>query len=268
MLQNKSFKLLRAGVSIFLLSTPASSENFYAQKPRGFMWYTNEPLNKKADTEIPPGDSAHKTKPVSKEEAARQRNDALKQKLNGAIQVVLDNPTLDNAIAAQRMQKLVMDRSTDVSKAWVLAALLDAGLVNPDMNPNVLHQEVAQKDQTNQTLMIFKEMAKEWGLFFYVMDRCVYCKKFVPIVKDIQDEIGFQVLAISADGKNYGPFEGRKDTGLFDRLNPEGLAPVLYLVHQDGKRIYPVARGLTDAGKIKRNILLIKKMDSQRGKRR
>jgi hypothetical protein len=45
-------------------------------------------------------------------------------------------------------------------------------------------------------------------------------------------------------------------------LNPEGFAPVLFLVHKDGKRIYPVARWLTDLDTIKRNIMMIKDLDN------
>ena len=262
MLQDKSFRLLMVCMSLVSIST-CKAQDFYTQKPRGFLWYTDEPRKEKAprDTSLTPVQK----KALSREEVARQRNEALKQKLDGSIQVVLDNPTIDNAIRAQRMQKLVMDRSTEFSKVWRLAALVDAGLIKPEMNPNVLHQEISKKDKRNQDLMALKKMTQEWGLFLYVMDHCKYCMKFAPIVKEIQDETGFQVLAISQEGKNYGPLIGRKDTGILDHLNPEGFAPVLYLVHRDGKRIYPVARGLTDSGKVKENILLIKNMDSQRG---
>ena len=87
---------------------------------------------------------------------------------------------------------------------------------------------------------------------------CPYCERFVPIVKEIGDDYGFQVLAVSENGENYGPFKGVKDTGILHNLNEEGVVPLLFLVHKDGKRIYPIARGITDADKIAENILSIK----------
>lgn len=230
------------------------------ESPGGFLWY-QDPL-KKIIKKSPEDKS--KDKQTSVATKARARNDVLKKELDDAIQVVVDNPTLDNAIKAQRMQKQVMDRSEQVSKAWVLAALVDAGIVKPDINPNVLHRALARKDKVNNDLATLKLMAKSWGLLLYVMPGCKYCEKFVPIIEQLRQETGFQILAISESGGNYGPFAGKQDIGLMQHLNPEKLAPVLYLVNKDGKRVYPVARGLTDIQQVKSNILLVQYLETTR----
>lgn len=260
MLPGKCFKLLFS-LSIVLCQY-VLAEDFYCKVPQGFMWYTEDPVAPKADQslETPQPITIQQTASTQSIEASK-RNQALKQKLEDAIQVMLDNPTLDNAVIAQRMQKKVMDRSDAVAKSWVLASLVDAGLITPETNPNVLHRELARKEKETKDTDQLNAIAQEWGLFFYVMEQCTYCQRFAPIVKEIQAEAGFQVLAVSHTGTHYAGFEGRKDTGFLDHLNPERVAPILYLVHKDGKRIYPVARGLTDAERVKANILMIHKLD-------
>ena len=230
------------------------------------MWYTTEPVKEdkiEQDSPKPPEPSVAKPPIKTKEAEAAKRNEALKQKLEGAIQVMLDKPTLDNAITAQRIQKEVMDRSEEVAKTWVLASLVDAGLITPDTNPNVLHRDLARKNKEKADAEKLQAIAEEWGLFLYVMDKCIYCQRFAPIVKEIQSESGFQVLAISQIGQSYAGFEGRKDTGFLDHLNPDRVAPILYLVHKDGQRVYPVARGLTDSERVKANILMMHQLDNK-----
>jgi len=89
------------------------------------------------------------------------------------------------------------------------------------------------------------------------MEGCIYCQRFIPIVEAAQKTYGFKVLAISDFGGNFGPFEGQKDTGLISNLNPEGEAPLLFLIHKDGKEIYPIARGITDLEQIGDHILMV-----------
>ena len=226
-------------------------------QPSGFLWYKDEaPIQQKANDKP----SAQLSKP----EAAKARNDALKSRLDDAIAVVLDEPTVENALAAQRMQKIVMDRSEDVSKVWMLAALIDSKLIRGDMNPNVLHRSLQQEEKSQQREELLKSMNSQWGLFLSVTDGCIYCQKFLPIIEQLQQEINMQVLAISRTGKDYGPFKGAEDTGLMSHLNPEGIYPLLFMANKDGKRIYPVAKGLTEIDKIKENMIMVHNMDLAR----
>jgi conjugal transfer pilus assembly protein TraF len=228
-------------------------------QPSGFLWYKDEvPIPQKK-----PQESANNNPEgqLSKPQAAKARNDALKSRLDDAIAVVLDEPTVKNALAAQRMQKIVMDRSEDVSKVWMLAALIDSKLIRGDMNPNVLHRSLQQEEKNQQREELLKSMHSNWGLFLSVTDGCIYCQRFLPIVEQLQQEINMQVLAISKTGKDYGPFKGAEDTGLMSHLNPEGIYPLLFMANKDGKRIYPVARGLTEIDKIKENMIMVHNMD-------
>ena len=255
--------VLSISANIAIAASPSHNTDPLANdQPSGFLWYKDEvPIPEK---KLQNTTDSTKDNQLSKPQAAKARNDALKSRLDDAIAVVLDEPTVENALAAQRMQKIVMDRSEDVSKVWMLAALIDSKLIRGDMNPNVLHRSLQQEEKNQQRNELLKSMHSNWGLFLSVTDGCIYCQKFLPIIEQLQQEINMQVLAISKTGKDYGPFKGAEDTGLMSHLNPEGIYPLLFMANKDGKRIYPVARGLTEIDKIKENMIMVHNMDLAR----
>lgn len=256
----KVFKIILKLIVGNLIIVEAATAGIYDEPPRGFVWYNEEiPLKTK---EVPTKNSATK---ISTAQNAKMRNQQLSQKLDDAIQVVLDNPTVENAMVAQQAQKQVMDRSEAVANSWVLAALLDPSLLKFKDNQNVLHRELQKDINKEEIINNLKQAANDWGILFYWMQGCIYCQRFITIITVAQQSYGFKVLAVSDVGGNFGPFEGRKDTGLIRKLNPYGEAPLLFLVHKDGKEIYPIARGITDLDQIGENILMIIKYSKERG---
>ena len=239
-------------VFCYLLMPGIALAYYNNDPPSGFLWY-KETL-KKQKVERPPKDVVSQS---ADNNTATLRNKKLKQKLDDAIQTALDKPTVENAIIAQRVQKEVMTRAEKFSKAWMLASLLDQDLLTPRDNPNVLHRKLAQHVTNTNEEKSLKEIARDWGLFFSIKPSCIFCERFAPIVQEFAEKYQFQVLAISDEGAAFAGFSGAKDTGLIANINPVKETPMLYLVHKDGKRLYPIARGLTDSEKIKENILLI-----------
>lgn len=246
------FKIILKLIVCYAIMLGSANAGIYDEPPRGFVWYNEElPLKPK---EVPSKNPATK---LSAAQNAKMRNEQLSQQLDDAIQIVVDNPTVENAIIAQQAQKQVMERSEAVGNSWVLAALLDPSLLQFKDNQNVLHREL-QKDTNKEDMTNhLKRAANDWGILFYWMQGCIYCQRFIPIVTAAQQSYGFKVLAVSDVGGNFGPFAGQKDTGLIRNLNPYGEAPLLFLVHKDGKEIYPIARGITDLEQIGENILMV-----------
>lgn len=275
MLQNKYFRLILIIINLGIFNNVHGSDNeykkdrgnnrasFYNKEPRGFLWYEDPIKNRirsKKETEL---DKLGKTH-LKTIESAKLRNEELKKNLEDAITILLDDPTIENAISAQKAQKQIFDRSESVSEAWLIAALMDAGIISKDMNPNVLHRKISKEEKIKQYIEELQLIAKDWGLFLYVIPNCKYCEKFLPIILELKAETGFQVLAISEYGMDYRGIKGQRNNGFLDQFNPEKLAPVLFLVNKDGKRIYPIARGLTDIEKLKENILNMVKFDQSR----
>ena len=246
MLRKKLFKLFKF-MFVFMLLTSAQ---------KGWLWYEEDNIAPKETK--PLQQEANKITRASKAEV---RNNLLKQELDDAMQIALNDPTLQNVTKAQRLQKKVMDRSSDFADMWSLASLLDLHTNNNNQNPNVIHQQIAKQEKHENFSFELNKMSQNFGLVLYVIESCLYCQKFAPIVKKLQDETNFQVLAISKEGKAYGPFLGAKDvSGIMAYLNPQNFAPILYLVSKDSKQIVPVARGLTDLEQLKENIMQVRKI--------
>ncbi|WP_371218769.1 conjugal transfer protein TraF [Orientia tsutsugamushi] len=177
--------------------------------------------------------------------AHNHRIEELKEQFNRAQRIALNNPTLENVITAQRLQKQIMEKAHKFATMWQLATLLDYQLINAHEPSNSLHRKLYQEksDQKNDSKL--KNIAKNWGLILQVKQDCLLCKAFMPIVQGFANKYAFQLLAVS------------KNNELLNKLNPKHVVPVLYLVASDGKKIYAVARSIISEDKIIDNILAI-----------
>lgn len=228
----------------------------FKNENQGFMWYKDE-LKDELEQSQKNNIENEETKKVDE---ARERNQALKKEFEDAIEVAIDNPSIENVIKAQKIQKIIFNQSEKFGKSWVLAPLLETDLMDLKNNPNNLHRKIAAKKKSIDQLHKLRLASKEYGLLLYVIKGCEYCERFVSILKGFQDETSFQILAISETGENYHGLAGIRNNGKLDHLNPYKLAPILFLVNKDGKSIYPVARGLSDIDLVKENILKIIKL--------
>ncbi|SPR02796.1 conjugal transfer protein [Orientia tsutsugamushi str. Gilliam] len=202
--------------------------------PTGFLWY-----NDKHGHELTESSS----KLISS--AYDHRIEELKEQFNRAQRIALDNPTLENVITAQRLQKKIMEKAHKFATMWQLATLLDYQLINAYEPSNSLHRKLYQEKSEQKNDLKLKNIAKNWGLILQVKQDCLLCKAFMPIVQDFANKYAFQLLAVS------------KNNELLNKLNPKHVVPVLYLVASDGKKIYAVARGIISEDKIIDNILAI-----------
>ncbi|KJW07326.1 F plasmid transfer operon family protein [Orientia tsutsugamushi str. UT144] len=202
--------------------------------PTGFLWY-----NDKHDHEL--DDSTSKLI----RRAHDHRIEELKEQFNQAQRIALDNPTLENVIIAQRLQKKIMEKAHKFATMWQLATLLDYQLINANEPSNSLHRKLYQEKSEQKNDSKLKNIAKNWGLILQVKEDCLLCKAFMPIVHGFANKYAFQLLAVS------------KNNELLNKLNPKHVVPVLYLVASDGKKIYAVARGIISEDKIIDNILAI-----------
>ncbi|KJW06860.1 F plasmid transfer operon family protein [Orientia tsutsugamushi str. UT144] len=169
----------------------------------------------------------------------------MKEQFNRAQRIALDNPTLENVITAQRLQKKIMEKAHKFATMWQLATLLDYQLINANEPSNSLHRKLYQEKSEQKNDSKLKNIAKNWGLILQVKQDCLLCKAFISIVRSFANKYAFQLLAVS------------KNNELLNKLNPKHVVPVLYLVASDGKKIYAVARGIISEDKIIDNILAI-----------
>ncbi|WP_109227647.1 conjugal transfer protein TraF [Orientia tsutsugamushi] len=202
--------------------------------PTGFLWY-----NDKHDHEL--NNSSSKLMSWAHD----HRIEELKEQFNRAQRIALDNPTLENVITAQRIQKQIMEKAHKFATMWQLATLLDYQLINANEPSNSLHRKLYQEKSEQENDSKLKNIAKNWGLILQVKQDCLLCKAFIPIVQSFANKYAFQLLAVS------------KNNELLNKLNPKHVVPVLYLVASDGKKIYAVARSIISEDKIIDNVLAI-----------
>ncbi|WP_371254270.1 conjugal transfer protein TraF [Orientia tsutsugamushi] len=202
--------------------------------PTGFLWYNDKHGHE-------PDDSTSKLM----RRAHDHRIEELKEQFNRAQRIALDNPTLENVITAQRLQKKIMEKAHKFATMWQLATLLDYQLINAHEPSNSLHRKLYQEKSEQKNDLKLKNIAKNWGLILQVKQDCLLCNAFMPIVQSFANKYAFQLLAVS------------KNNELLNKLNPKHIVPVLYLVASDGKKIYSVARGIISEDKIIDNILAI-----------
>ena len=243
-------------LSIIVLSNPTLAFTT-VERPQGFLWYNEVPK--------PQGEERVKLQRAVSPTVVKTiapwdlRIKALKQEFETAQRKALDNPTMENVVKAQRLQKTIMDKSERFAAMWQLASLIDHSLIAPDENSNSLHlkiqEELSKADNTN----LLKFLAKDYGLILQLEPNCRYCEVFAPIVKEFAAAYGFQLLGVAKESGAFHGVEAIADTGMLKRLNPEGTVPTLYLVSADGSKIHPVARGITAADKIIENIISVHK---------
>ncbi|WP_109490032.1 conjugal transfer protein TraF [Orientia tsutsugamushi] len=220
-------RLLMVMILISHLSTVDAS-------PTGFLWYNDKHGHEltESTSKLIRGFHDH-------------RIEELKEQFNRAQRIALDNPTLENVITAQRLQKQIMEKAHKFATMWQLATLLDYQLINANEPSNSLHRKLYQEKSEQKNDLKLKNIAKNWGLILQVKQDCLLCKAFIPIVQSFANKYAFQLLAVS------------KNNELLNKLNPKHVVPVLYLVASDGKKIYAVARSIISEDKIIDNILAI-----------
>ncbi|WP_081257806.1 conjugal transfer protein TraF [Orientia tsutsugamushi] len=170
--------------------------------PTGFLWY-----NDKHDHEL--DDSATNSRPIHW--THDHRIEELKEQFNRAQRIALDNPTLENVITAQRLQKQIMEKAHKFATMWQLATLLDYQLINAHEPSNSLHRKLYQEKSEQKNDSKLKNIAKNWGLILQVKEDCLICKAFLPIVQGFANKYAFQLLAVS------------KNNELLNKLNPKHI---------------------------------------------
>ncbi|SPR15558.1 conjugal transfer protein [Orientia tsutsugamushi] len=139
--------------------------------PTGFLWY-----NDKHGHEL--DDSTSKLM----RRAHDHRIEELKEQFNRAQRIALDNPTLENVITAQRLQKQIMEKAHKFATMWQLATLLDYQLINDHEPSNSLHRKLYQEKSEQKNDLKLKNIAKNWGLILQVKQDCLLCKAFIPLL--------------------------------------------------------------------------------------
>lgn len=204
--------------SMLLFALPAfaeqSEKGFYDKKAEGWFWYKQEPLlpeplpleqpslleaklkpieQPSITTPPPPLQSPSPLPPLSVE--------WFQQNLNTYKNRAIDFPTKENVEAYLYLQRVMMDKSEKFARVMQVAAISDPALDENNRRPqSYFGQSVADEQAKTNRDDLFKKLANIAGLWFFYSSECAYCAKQAPVLKQIQQQYGLEILPISLDG--------------------------------------------------------------------
>ncbi|HFF4782908.1 TPA: conjugal transfer protein TraF, partial [Acinetobacter baumannii] len=107
---------------------------------------------------------------------------------------------------------LVQNKATVFTDQWRRVVYqnpdYDYSLRNPSNNAAIKVQAQAKQTQIDGYL---KNLSKEQGLIFFFRSDCPYCHQMAPILKQLSQMYGFEVLGVSVDGAGLPDFPNPVD---------------------------------------------------------
>lgn len=173
------------------------------------------------------------------------------------------NPTFSNVRAYMEIQKVLLDRASRFSQRW-----LEVLYRTPELDYSLRHptsqvgRHLYLDEQRKDMEASIKALSKRYGLFFFFSKGCPYCKAFAPIVKRFSELHGWDVLAVSMDGRRLSEFpRSRPDNGAGRALGVKAL-PALVAVDPTSGEAVPLSYGLSTLDQIEDRIrvLILRRM--------
>ncbi len=88
-----------------------------------------------------------------------------------------------------------------------------------------------------------REIAKDYGLYFFVSGGCVYCHELSPYLKRFADTYGFVVIAVSVDGGSVDEFPNARYSPDFAEQLGVRQTPAIFLAKPSEGIVEPIAYG-------------------------
>lgn len=229
------------GVLMTNVYAATNDDVFFDLHSQGWHWYAPEPeenLDKKS-TQAPSNNSTNNNSDPLSQMAA------ISKAVEEAKAEAILNPTPENVANYIAMQNAVTQNAAKFSQTWQQVIWQ-----NPNLNYSLAHptSQIAKDayldTQRRTNTAALKQIANQYGLFFFFAGSCPYCHRFAPIVKDLQTQYGFSVIPISLDGGGLPEYPNPEhDNGQAQKFNVTRW-PALFLVNPDKRQIIPITYGL------------------------
>ncbi|MEZ8030343.1 conjugal transfer protein TraF [Enterovibrio norvegicus] len=254
-MRNQCIQILSGFAFLLAVSSLSNAQDYLqddAPPPGGWHFYKDPPKEpEKKEIKPTPPPSKQQVKSQDKPLSAKWVKEMLPEFLMSAI----DEPTPENVKRYRYVQRLAMDMSSEFSKAYTKESLDDP------FTSEKLARPTAQFAITEKAKLVNNAysdqvslLAKKFRIMFFYRSDCPFCKRQTPILERL-DSNGFEVLAISLDGKPLPglPFDGEfvidydlKASKRFQVLN----VPAMFLISKDKQHILPMAQQLTSENKL------------------
>ena len=221
-------------------------EGFYNRKAEGWFWYDDpaeleEPLPAPEPPPTPaPTTVAEKPQAPAPTPAGPPVFSAawLRESMPKYLDLATDKPTVENVRAYMYLQRIMMDKAERFAMATQRTVMGDPFLDESVRRP-LASFAIGNLDEKSgrATTALVEKIAQSAGIFFFFRSDCQLCMVQAPLIKNLQDHLGFAVVPVSLDGKNLpeSPWPTFKtDNGQAQTLNVQAL-PATYLASADGQ---------------------------------
>ena len=187
--------------SLLLNSLPASA-SIFDTPAGGWFWYETVP-DRNSDEKETQEEQAPKEARKATRESPELTVSWLRRNAQRFLDAAIDSPTRENVLAWFYVQRLMQDRASAFADAAQSAV---AGNPLADENFRRPQASFAQREFDRNAALegdrILRGLSGKAGLVFFFRPDCPFCRAMAPKVAALSGEYGFDVLAVSLDGKN------------------------------------------------------------------
>jgi conjugal transfer pilus assembly protein TraF len=231
--------LLLALLTCCSVATAQKTNNgFFGGKEEGWFWYKDprEVLPKPVQPPVPEPEKKEAPPPKEKVTAKEDKISAfsvkwIRENLDKLRDIAIDEPTPENVRNYYYAQRIMLDKA---DKFATMAKQVVASDPYLDENNNYPFATAARASITRLQNEAKKEglkhLAGKAGLWFFFDSKCSFCSMQVSTVNHLAQTYGFEVKAITLDGKTLPELKMPvvRDQGQFKTLNLT-ITPTLVL---------------------------------------
>ena len=174
----------------------------------------------------------------------------LKFEAQKRLNVAVMNPTESNLKAYLEINTLMLEKSSQFAQRWKETLWANPGFDHTVVYPNANFAQVALKDKTKQEKeAALTQLVQSSGLVILVQNGCSFCGLMAPVIHRLQEETGFNVLAVTIKGGIPQEWPAAKpDNGIVKRLMTLSgsvpiVTPAIFLVDRKGEQAQLIASG-------------------------
>lgn len=241
------------------------SRPFYAEKERGWFWYEREPEEEEQPeppktppappkTESPP---PAPPAPVAPPEPPAFSVKWFKQNMEKYREAAMDNPTAENISAYIALQRVMLDKASKFSDAWQEVIQQDTDFNESKRRPSATFgAQFMDEEASKAKKKVMTGLAEKVGIWFFFRSDCAACNQQYTVLKLLEEQYKFKVMAISMDGRPLA--NERMKNYLIDKGHSQqlqvGPLPAVFAV-QPPNNFIKVTEWLASAEEITNRIL-------------
>lgn len=270
--------LLLFGISVLAQAQPAPEQDelivhpepkdpdFFRSRRDGWFWLNDPTVAKREKKEAQ--EKEQKTAPIvppltTSKSAELKAHADLARAVDEALKVAYINPTEENLKRYLALWQLTVRKASVFSdlaqQAMWKNPQYDATVADGVRPTNPLAMNVFDEDKKQAQEATLRELAKDYGVWFFFDGSCGVCRIYAPLLKSFQMAHGFSVLAISKDGSTLPQFSNTKlDNGVGKQLGVVDF-PQTFLVNPKTRDVIHLGAGAMSAEQLADRVIQILK---------